>query len=106
MIKLPKILKIGGFDIQVVEWHPYTAQDQAQYGHFSAHQMKIEIDMTSTKQQLKRTIWHEILHAIFYVYSIKDEDKEERIVETLSKAIIQVFKDNSWVYKELLNGKG
>lgn len=48
---------------------------------------------------------HEILHAIYWVYGVEDEDKEERLVGMMASALTQVWRDNpqvvTWLNEQL-----
>ena len=55
-------------------------------------------------QERCNTTWHEILHAIVYIYSLnqangplKEDDAEELVVNTVSNAMMGVYRDNPWV---------
>lgn len=58
---------------------------------------------------IANTLLHEILHAIWYQYQIKDEDKEERIVHTTANGLCFVMQANpdvfAWIQSQLDNGK-
>jgi hypothetical protein len=68
------------------------------WGNFTPAELTIRIqgDMPSI-YKLADTLFHEISHAIWYVYRLSDEDKEERIVGTLATAWTQVLRDNPWI---------
>jgi hypothetical protein len=51
------------------------------------------------------TVLHEILHCIYHVYNIKDEDIEEDTVRMVSTGLCILMRDNpklmSWIQKQL-----
>lgn len=57
---------------------------------------RIRVD-TSDIEESKGTLLHEILHAIWYEYEIKERTTEESTVMKLEKGLIQVIKDNPCV---------
>lgn len=91
---LPKTLKVAAFDIVVEEWHPHAATGEQKYGIFSSYTMTIKVDCSVPTCKVLDTFLHEIFHAIYWAYSIEDEDKEERIVNCLGTAWAQVLRDN------------
>jgi len=54
----------------------------------------IELAADLNRGQALEVLLHEILHAIFHVFVIKDEDKEERTVSILGTALACLFQDN------------
>ena len=55
-------------------------------------------------QERCNTTWHEILHAIVYIFSLnqangplKEDDAEELVVNTVSNAFMGVYRDNPWL---------
>jgi hypothetical protein len=57
----------------------------------------IYIDTGATNAIQKDTLLHEIMHAIWWTAYLEDEDKEERVVSSLSTGLLQVLRDNPWV---------
>ena len=50
------------------------------------------------------TTWHEIMHAVVYIFSLnqangplKEDDAEELVVNTISNAMMGVYRDNPWL---------
>jgi len=93
--KLPTMVRVLAFDIEIVDWKPHGARNK--FGEFSALENIIRIDFSTDKINVVDTLIHEINHAIFWAYGIHDEDKEERTVAILSSAWVQVFRDNLWI---------
>ena len=94
MIKLPKVIKVGGFDIEVKPLENLESLAHGINGHFSAIEHVIRIDRTLPKLKLMDTLLHEVLHAIYNVGNISDEDEEERIVSIMASGLTQVLRDN------------
>ncbi len=92
---LPNIIKVAGFDIIMREYQLHRSVSDNNWGRFSANEMLIEIDMTRpSKLHILDTLIHEINHAVYWIYNIYDDDKEERIVSTFAKAWLQIYRDN------------
>ena len=98
-MKLPGTIKIAGFDIKVVEWHPMSAQGERAFGEWCSCTMEIRIAPHRPAMCVLQTFLHEINHAIFWVYDITSEDKEERIVDLTATAWAQVYRDNPEIIK-------
>lgn len=67
-------------------------------GFYLSSQAAIFINDKQCAKEQFATLIHECLHAAFYTYGMREiiteKDREEYIVNTLSGAIIQMFKDN------------
>ena len=99
---LPDRIKIGGFDFALVIWTHHQASGASRYGEFSSIEQLIRLqrDMPSPFKAVD-TLLHELSHAIFWVYGIHDEDKEERVVGAMGSAWMQIYRDNPWLAKWL-----
>lgn len=95
--ELPKSIRIGPITYKVNAWTPAEAdaQDPPLFGSFDANRGVINIlyERHCAAARLD-TVLHEVSHAICWVYKIKPEDSEERIVSTLGTALAQVLIDN------------
>jgi len=93
-ITLPEKVKVAGYNIAIKDWPPHAASASRRYGEFSANEMEIRIDMSMHSEKVLDVFLHELYHAVFWVYGIRDEDKEERICDQLSAGMSQVYIDN------------
>lgn len=98
MDALPDRVKIGGFDFAIVMWTHHQATGASRYGEFASVEQTIRFqrDMPS-KFKAVDTVMHEIGHAIYWVFGIFDDDKEERVVSTFSTGWLTVHRDNPWL---------
>jgi hypothetical protein len=103
--KLPLKVRVGYQDIDVIvcsDQRDGRLQDTE--GFYLSSQAKILINDRQCASEQFATLIHEMLHAVFYTYGmreiIEDKTQEEYIVNTVSGAIIQIFRDNPF----LLNG--
>ena len=55
----------------------------------------IYIDEILSPEAKACTLLHEVLHAVWALHALSDDDKEERIVTALGNGLAQVFRDNS-----------
>lgn len=93
-MKVPSKVKVAAFDIAIKMWTHKEASSIQRFGEFSNLEQCIRIDETLNDIKIVDTLIHEINHAIYWAYSIDDEDKEERIVGMFAGAWTQVFRDN------------
>ena len=98
--KLPKVVRVGGFDIRIELMSMHTAAGMQRYGEFSSVEQTIRLqrEMPSRFKAVD-TLLHEINHAIYWAYGLEDDDKEERIVGTFGTAQMALFRDNPWLTK-------
>jgi len=93
-LPLPKSVKVACYTIHLENWHPHSANASRRYGEFSSMEQLIKVDLSSTNDTVINTLIHELFHAIYWAYSIMDDDKEERTVEMLATGWQQVMVDN------------
>jgi hypothetical protein len=92
---LPKSLRIGGCDWQIVEMVVQDSLGRNRWAECRPAALEIAISRNlPSVQKLIDTFWHEVLHAFWATYHIQDDDKEERVVLILGTAILSVFRDN------------
>ena len=71
------------------------------YGEFCQSEKYIALNLDSERDTLPDTLLHEILHAIIAEYK-PFVRKEEQLVMTLEKGLMQVFTDNPKVARYIL----
>lgn len=94
MINLPKNIKISAFVFDIKEMSINSANSQDIFGKFSCIEQVITISEKLNKRYLLNTFLHEVNHAVFWSYGIKDKDEEERTVDALATAWAQIYQDN------------
>ena len=101
---MEKKVKIGYQDI-VIERETSTFQKQTDcYGEYDHRKNSITIQNGLGPLDEANTLLHEILHGIAYINSLTQtgqpldsENKEEMVVNTMTNALAQVFRDNKWL---------
>jgi len=92
-------IKIGyrTYDIEVNDrvWNKQTES----YGQFLSKEGIICMSSEEDNISQANTLLHEILHGIVYQWGLDSEldDKEERIVNTITNGLTTVFVDNPWI---------
>lgn len=94
---LPPSIRVGAFDMAIVQWPNDVANAARCWGVFDAmsQEIKIQSGMPSAEKAVD-TFVHELIHAIYFAYVIYDEDREERTVSTMGRAWTQIYRDNPW----------
>ena len=101
---MEKKVKIGYQDI-VIERETSTFQKQSDcYGEYDHRKNSITILNGLSPLDEANTLLHEILHGIAYINSLTQNDqpldsenKEEVVINTMTNALAQVFRDNKWL---------
>lgn len=95
---LPKTFRIGAHDFAILQWTLLEATTNGRWGEFSGHEacIRIQSDMPSPTKAVD-TFLHELLHAIYFTYGIRDDDNEERTVGHMATALTTAFRDNPWL---------
>lgn len=97
--QLPKTIRVGHCDFDVIVSTTEHANAHAFYGKTSARENTFWFapDPGSAMNAVD-TVLHEIGHAIFWAYGIKESDDEERVVSiAFGTGLSQVFRDNPWL---------
>ena len=68
--------------------------------------MTISLNSQLASKEATTTIFlHELLHAIYWFFGLKEKSKEERVVDNLSTGLAMVYKDNpklvAWINEGL-----
>mgnify|MGYP001165172391 FL=1 len=102
---LPNKVKIGYRDIEIEYVSPDFKTDNLTdcYGEYRAREGKILVQHNLCGQEMSNTVLHECMHAAVYGSGLnqadgplKDDDKEEIVVNQLSNYLMGMFRDNPW----------
>ena len=91
---LPKYIRIGHYSVAFIKWDARAAHSSRAWGEFSAEEMAIRVDVQQDPMKVLDVIMHEIIHAIYFAYGLSSEANEEDVCRTVSKALVQVMRDN------------
>ena len=91
---LPKSIKIGWVTYAIEEWSVPGSVGADRYGECSHTENIIRVAFCYGTQQAASTLLHEIMHAIYALWNIKDQDEEERTVKTMAHGLSTVWLDN------------
>jgi|TARA_B100001093_G_scaffold230057_1_gene220566 hypothetical protein len=102
----PTQVKVGYRTLKIEYVRPDFINDDMteSFGEYRSREGRILIQDSLCGQERCNTTWHEILHAIVYVFSLnqangplKEDDAEELVVNTISNAVMGVYRDNPWL---------
>lgn len=103
---LPEYIKIGPYCYEVIEaddsWEEMHGNEGIS-GLCLHRDSKIYVSLTGNKAYDVDTFWHEIKHAIWFVFNLQDSDDEERVVSALSTGELMVLKDNPELFSVLMD---
>lgn len=94
-VEIPKQVKVGPHQVSIA----FVGELEDCFGDYDKHKERIRVDTNISDTQIADTLLHEILHAVHYIYGIKDEHEEEQIVTVTATALSQVIQDNPKVMK-------
>lgn len=93
MDDLPKSVRVGPHDVRFERLNGEDAKRN--YGTFLPAELAINLqDKYASGSQAADTILHEIIHAIFAVWSVDVKRGEEHIVSVLGTSLTQIIRDN------------
>ncbi len=94
-MKLPNSIQVGGhiYKVEYLDCYSVDGDNDQGLHDYAIQTMKVATKtMTGesrAKSSIETTLWHEIIHAISYIYRA---DLEERQVSTIAQGIYQVYK--------------
>jgi len=91
----PTKIKVGYRDF-LVEWMPdEVVNDKQRLGITYLNSGIIQINPKQDVREQVNTLFHEVMHAVWWVYGLDEgELKEERVILTLANGLCGVFRDN------------
>jgi hypothetical protein len=91
--RLPESLRIGPFDVRI-EKHDKLSDDDT-WGTYNGASLLMQFQSGQPSNCFAvDTVLHEIHHAIYRIFALRDSDDEERIVAVTATAMTQVLRDN------------
>jgi hypothetical protein len=95
---LPATVRFGPFTFQIKVRSNHAAHAESEWGRCSPieHIIYMQEDFP-TSVKAADTFLHECLHAIFWTYGVRDDDKEERTVSTAATGLVALHLDNPWL---------
>lgn len=104
-MELPKQVKIGWRVFRIEAFDPLEAIGKDRYGECNKVSGVIRVDTVHGARQSAETLLHEILHAMFSIFRMREKDDEEDIVQTASHGLASIWVDNpdvmAWIAARL-----
>jgi hypothetical protein len=100
---LPASVRVANVDVAVIAWSMHAAGSALRWGEFSAMELVIRVqEQMPSAARAVEAVLHEVLHAIWWAYSIPGKGiEEEAVVSQLGGAWAALWRDNpallSWV---------
>lgn len=107
--RMPPTVTIGAHEFTLCTMPGTIAQGLMRFGQCHTSGFRIEIsEACPAPSKVVETVLHEILHALWWNGSIRDEDKEERTIEILGTALTALCQQNlgllDWIRQSLQGG--
>ena len=95
---LPRLIRVGPYDYEIVIWGAVEAGASNRIGQHSsmAHEICLLREQVSVVMFVD-TFLHECLHALWYVWAVGEDDKQERTVTMLATGLTSLHRDNPWL---------
>lgn len=94
----PTKVKVGWATYKIEVWHPAEAVGARRFGESNPISRVIRVDTSYSPQQTAETLLHEIIHCVYTMWDLDDEDKEEKIVSQIGTGLTTVWHDNPEVF--------
>jgi predicted transcriptional regulator len=96
--KLPKIIKIGVHEYELIHLDPVVAEEKEVFGLCNRMTLKISVRSDLPDSSFAETLEHEINHGCWYAAALDDEENEETVVNRLTPVMIMARRDNPEIY--------
>ena len=96
---LPTQVKVGAWVYTIERWDSTEAAGTRSFGHCSTNEKRIKVDTMWGTKKAAHTLFHEILHAVYYERGVEEKDPEERLVASLADGLAGVWHDNPEVMR-------
>jgi hypothetical protein len=108
---LPGSVKVGYRTYRLELWTEQQAKDEDSDGECDHETGVIRLDPTMDAQKAGNTLLHELIHAVWYVWSMPEENIEEEFaVGALTNGLATVIRDNpglfGWIERSLQSDRG
>lgn len=106
MIRLPKTIKIAGIAWKVVKDRYGTKLDNIDHRGETDHEKgEIKVHTGAESHVVRRTLLHELLHAVDHAYNPAGPELTERQVLSLETGLFALFNDNPRLLKTIWSDK-
>jgi len=96
-------LLIGPITYRVVEIEGLSSDGETIFGEVKYGLCEISVEARNDPQQVRQTMWHEIIHILLTQAGLSKDAKREELVDPLAYGLMQVIRDNPALCR---NGSG
>ena len=89
-----KKIKVGAYVFTVEPMTKDYFHQSKRYAEFDNYNSVIKVYMDVSNAHILDSLLHEINHALYFAYGIRDEDNEERTVTKIASGWAMIYKDN------------
>lgn len=93
-----KKIKIGYKEYEVIKKNEVIELPSECYGRIDYDRETIEISTKFSQKQQNQTLLHEIIHGIFEKLDMYELEKDEKLVDQLSKELYMLITDNPHIF--------
>ena len=93
-----KKVKIGYKEYEIIKKNEVIELPSECYGKIDYNREVIEISTKFSQKQQKQTLLHEIIHGIFEKLDMYELEKDEKVVNQLSKELYMLIIDNPHIF--------
>lgn len=91
---LAKEVRVGCYTFTVNVTEAADAAANNEFGHTNFLSLRIRLSPNQAPQQLANTMLHECMHAIHWVYGLRDDSDEESFTNLSANGLCAFFQDN------------
>lgn len=95
----PEKIKVGPYLYNIHEVDGQWSEDHEAHGKCNTQTHNIWINTTYDSAHVLDTLLHELLHALWSQYNLKDKEEEEDVVTRLATGLVQLLLDNKHLLK-------
>ncbi|WP_396604884.1 hypothetical protein ACFLEY_22480 [Bradyrhizobium sp. YCK136] len=96
--KLPKIIKVGITEFELIHWDPVEAEAEGCRGLCNVFEYHIKVRTDLPDSHFAEVLEHEINHACWAAAKLKLRASEETVVNRLTPVLIMARRDNPEIY--------
>ena len=101
--EMPRHIRVGTYDFLIEVKGRTEAVADSEFGRCQFFNQKIFVCEHQEPQSLVNTVWHEVIHAVHWVFGLDDGSTEEEFTNLGANGTLIVMRENpelmSWIAK-------
>jgi hypothetical protein len=98
---IPKSIKVGPFNISVIE---RDLEEAMAFGMFYATKQQISLHKNIDIQVKREALFHEFLHVVWFMSGLDGRELGEDYIKSISPIILDAMRENPELMEFLLDG--